>query len=76
MLVTTKEAVDRYGCATATLYNKRKRIEALDGIILGNGGSTANLYKTSVLDKLAKDGELGTEARRRVLEKQMQRSGQ
>ena len=67
MIIDTQEAIDRYGCARSTLYNKRKRIEELGGFFAGEHRCVANHYKTSVLDRMARAGELGSEAKRRML---------
>ena len=67
MIITTEEALDRYGCARSTLYNKRKRIEELGGFFAGEHRRIANHYKTSVLERMARDGEPGSEAKRRML---------
>ena len=67
MVITTQEALDRYHISRGTLDNRRERIEELDGIIKGDGGSSPNLYKTSVLDAMARRGELGQGAVKAIL---------
>jgi len=67
MIVETDEVLKRYEISLATLGNKREIIKQQDGIILGNGGSSKNLYKTSVLDALAREGKLGSKPRKAIL---------
>jgi len=67
MVITTQEALDRYQISRGTLDKRRERIEELDGIIKGDGGSSPHLYKTSVLDGMARRGELGNGAFKAIL---------
>ena len=67
MIIETEETVKRYEISLATLGNKREVIQEAGGIILGNGGSSKNLYRTSVLDDLARSGKLGSKPRKAIL---------
>ncbi len=67
MIIETNEALARYNISAGTLYNRRSVLVEADGIILGTGGSDKNLFKTSVLDNLARSGKLGNAAKRTIL---------
>jgi hypothetical protein len=75
MILTSKDVVERYGFSYSSLNNYRETIEAADGIIPGDGkGSSRNLYKSSVLDDLARTGKLGTTPKRNILNIDEQRA--
>jgi len=65
--IETKEALKRYNISRATLDSKRDIIVENNGIITGETKQSRNIYKTSVLDKLALEGKLGTKAKIAVL---------
>ena len=67
MLIETEEVLSRYGISAATLYGRKMLIEEAEAVIKGNGGSDRNLYRTSVMDRLAREGKLGAEPRKRTL---------
>jgi len=67
MVLETNETLARYNISAATLYNKKSIIVEADGIIHSAGGSDRNLYKTSILDDLARSGKLGNKARKSIL---------
>ena len=67
MIIETKEALKRYDIPLSTFNTKREVIKEADGIIPSIGGSSTNLYKTSVLDHLARKGKLGNKALKAIL---------
>ncbi len=67
MQLETNQTLARYEISKATLYNKRDVIEKAGGVIMGDGGSSLNLYDTSILDQLAREGKLGSKPRKAIL---------
>ena len=69
MHVETKDVLKRYNITIGTLNNKRSIIVANGGVILGKTRHEGNIYKTSVLDRLARNGDLGKKPKIAMLNK-------
>ena len=70
MIIDTVEALERYNTPRSTFMQKKYQ----DIIVSAGGrepragdGRTRHLYKTSVLDKLAREDKLGTKAYKAIL---------
>jgi len=74
MIIETNQVINRYKISAKTLFNKRKIIEEAGGIIKGDGGSSKNLYKTSVLDRLAREKKLGSQPYKVILNKDKEKA--
>ena len=70
MIIDTHEALERYSTAKSTFMQTKYQdvIKEAGGLQPRVGsGRTRNLYKTSVLDKLAREDKLGTDAYKSIL---------
>lgn len=67
MILETHEVLDRYNISRSTLANYMPVINDKQGVEHGSGGSSRNLYKSSVLDSLARQGKLGTQPLKAIL---------
>jgi len=72
MIIDTLEALERYNIARSTfMQNKYQNIiiNAQGRLPSTGSGRERYLYKTSVLDKLAREGKLGSNPRKAILNK-------
>ena len=68
MILETQDALDRYSMKRSTFYGKIKVIRSVDAVLPRTGtGSTRNLFNSDELDILARDGRLGTSAKKAIL---------
>jgi len=68
MTLDTQEVTARYNISVATLHNYRAVIRKAKGIDLT---TERPLYKSSVLDKLALDGKLGSKPLKAIANKRL-----
>lgn len=68
MIIETEEVLERYDMSLTNLRGKAKLIKDHGGRANPDAkGSTKSLFKSSVLDKLARNGQLGSDAQKAML---------
>jgi len=70
MILEIEEAAERYCVSPSTIRRNHDIIESKGGFeYRSSGGSHRNLYKSSVLDALARDGTFGHKAVKAMAER-------